>query len=247
MASPDYERGERENLAPLISVVGCDGSGKSTLSQDLVAWLGRVRPAENAYLGLGSGNIGNRIRKWPLIGRPFEAHLARKASQARDKKDKIPGLATALVIYGFSLIRRRRFKDMLAKRRNGVLIITDRYPQTEVTGFYDGPGLSAARPDSALVRWLSRRELAMYEWMASYVPNLVIRLNIDVATALARKPDDKPVALEAKVEVTPLLRFNGAEIVDLSSLDPYEDVLASAKRVIRDKLAAMGETVPAVD
>ena len=31
------------------------------------------------------------------------------------------------------------------------MVITDRYPQVEVPGFYDGPGLSAARPDSRIV------------------------------------------------------------------------------------------------
>ncbi len=34
-------------LAPLIAVIGCDGSGKSTLSSDLLDWVrNRYGPAE---------------------------------------------------------------------------------------------------------------------------------------------------------------------------------------------------------
>jgi hypothetical protein len=217
------------------------------MSSDLRAWLAQVRPAEKFYLGLRSAEIGNSIKRWPIIGTRFEAYLARKGAQARNKRSKIPGLPTALVIYLLSRIRRRRFDRMLAQRRNRVLAITDRYPQTEVPGFYDGPGLSAARAKGAAVQWLARRELEMYEQMAAYVPDLVIRLNIDLPTALARRPEDKPIALEAKIAVTPLLRFNGAAIVDLSSLDAYEEVLAQAKRAIHARLTEMGEPVPPIE
>ncbi|HMI18535.1 MAG TPA: hypothetical protein VK533_03220, partial [Sphingomonas sp.] len=130
---------EREPLAPLIAIVGCDGSGKSTLSTDMRDVLGEHRNAEVCYLGLGSGELGNRISRWPLIGPAIERKLARKAQQTRSKEKTIPGLFTALVVYGFSLLRLRRFRHVLALRRRGVTVITDRYPQTEVVGFYDGP------------------------------------------------------------------------------------------------------------
>ncbi len=222
--------------APLIAVVGCDGSGKSTLAAALIEWLARERPVGTAYLGLGSGNIGNAIKRWPLIGPRFEAYLARKAGQARRKEAKIPGLPTALVIYGFSLLRRRRFDAMMAARRRGITIITDRYPQIEVAGFYDGPGLSAAQAGSPAVARLAARERAMYEAMATQIPDLVIRLNVDVETALARKPDHKRASIEAKVAVTPMLKFHGAPIVDLSATDPFDTVLAQAKTAINETL-----------
>jgi thymidylate kinase len=211
-------------LAPLIAIVGCDGAGKSTLAADAQAVLNARRPTEICYLGLGSGELGNRIKRLPLIGLAVERKLAKKAQQTRTKDERIPGLATALVVFGFSLMRRRRFRHMLALRRKGVIVITDRYPQIEVPGFYDGPGLSAARAGGPIVAWLAARERQMYVWMASYRPDIVIRLNIDVATAFARKPDHKFALLEEKVRVTPLLRFNGARIVDLDSREPYADV-----------------------
>ncbi len=225
-------------MAPLIAVIGCDGSGKSTLSADLRSWLAnRGRRVAGAYLGLRSAAMGNQIKTWPLVGIPFERFLARRAGQARDKAGKIPGLPTALVIFGLSLIRAWRFRKMLKLRAAGVTVVTDRYPQIEVPGFYDGPGLSAARPDSWLVARIADRERALYEWMAGHVPDLVIRLNVDADTAFARKPDHGYETLEAKVAVTPRLRFNGARIVDVDATIPYAEELAQARAAVDSAIA----------
>lgn len=237
--------GAPESFAPLIAVIGCDGSGKSTVANDIVARLRREQPAELCYLGLKSGDLGNRIKRFPVGGKAIEAFLSKKAGRARTKDDKIPGLATALVIYAFSLARLRRFRRVLALRRQGVIVVTDRYPQMEVPGFYDGPGLSAARAEGPLVKRLADRERRMYEWMTSYTPDLVIRLNVDVETAFARKPDHKLQSLKNKVAVTPLLRFGGAPIVDLDSRNPYPAVLKGAWDAVRATLAAGGITVGA--
>lgn len=224
-------------LAPLIAVIGCDGSGKSTLSADLLNWIReQYGPAETHYLGLRSGQIGNRIKAWPLVGPILERALSKRAGQARTKGAKMPGLATALVIYGFSRLRKRRFQKVLSLRRQGFIVVTDRYPQVEVPGFYDGPGLSAAEPGGRLVAALATRERATYEWMASFVPTLVIRLNIDAATAFSRKPDHALELLERKVAVTPLLRFNGAPIVNLDATMPYAEELALAKKAVAEVL-----------
>lgn len=220
-------------MAPLIAIVGCDGSGKSTLSADMQAVLGAERPVASCYLGLGSGELGNRIKRWPLVGATVERLLARKADQTRDREQKIPGLPTALVVFGFSLLRLRRFRRVLALRRRGVTVITDRYPQTEVPGFYDGPGLSAARAGSAPVAWLAARERRIYRHMAGFRPDLVLRLNVDAATALRRKPDHRPDLLKAKVAATSSLSFRGARMIDIDAGVDYAQVRSAALASIR--------------
>lgn len=219
-------------MAPLIAIVGCDGSGKSTLARDLCAELGLKHKTAVGYLGLGSGTLGLRIRALPLVGPIMEARLAGKAKRTRTEGDRIPGLATALVVYGFSLVRRRRFERVLALRRAGVTMVTDRYPQVEVAGFHDGPGLSAATSGSAAVARLAARERAMYVRMASFRPTLVIRLEIDLATAHARKPDHDPELLALKIAATSRLTFGGAPLIDIDARQPYADVRAQALRAI---------------
>ena len=222
------------HLNNVIAVVGCDGSGKSTLTADLISHLAQQRQVEWLYLGQSSGNIGEWIKNLPIIGASFGRYLARKAERAHSKEEASPpDTLTALVIFLLSLWRAHKFRRMLKLARRGVLVITDRYPQAEVSGFYfDGQGLNSANAQSWLARQLLKQETRLYQSMASHIPTLLIRLNIDAETAHARKPDHKLSMLRDKVRVIPTLHFNGAPILDLDGRDPYPQVLDTALAAI---------------
>lgn len=244
MKHPTHTESPR-SLVGVCAIIGCDGSGKSTLTADLLTHLRNKGPSELLYLGQSSGNIAAWIKSLPVIGAPFGRYLSRKAERAHDKKAAGPDMPTALVIHLLSQWRAHKFRRMLALARDGVTVITDRYPQAEVPGFYfDGPGLVA--PDTAgwLVRKLAARELRLYQWMARHVPALVIRLNIDADTAHARKPDHKLSMLREKVTVIPTLRLNGAHILDLEGSDPYAQVLAAALRAVHATLESSARQSP---
>ena len=226
------------SLKNVIAVVGCDGSGKSTLTNDLIEELSTRRRVQWLYLGQSSGNIVNWIRSLPLIGPAFGRYLLRKAERAHSKEASSPDTLTALVIFLLSLWRVHKFRRMLKLAHRGVLVITDRYPQAEVTGFYfDGTGLNDKNAQTWLARLLLKREKRLYTWMASHRPTLLIRLNIDAETAHARKPDHKLAMLREKVRVIPTLQFNGATILDLNGRDPYPQVLAAALTAINSACA----------
>lgn len=210
-------------------MVGCDGSGKSTLTADLLAHFRHNGPCELIYLGQSSGNIATWIKSLPVIGAPVGRYLARKAERTHARKADAPDIPTALVIYSLSRWRAHKFRRMLKLARSGVTVITDRYPQAEVPSFhFDGPGLVGADAGGWLVRRLAVREQNLYQWMACHVPALVIRLNIDADTAHLRKPDHKLSTLRAKAAMIPTLHFNGARVLDLNGRDPYSDVLGAA-------------------
>lgn len=59
----------------LIAVVGCDGTGKSTLTTDLVKSLQQHWQTERRYLGLLSGEDGDKIKRLPLVGVWLERRL----------------------------------------------------------------------------------------------------------------------------------------------------------------------------
>ncbi len=194
-------------------------------------------PVEWLYLGQSSGNIARWIKSRPLIGPPLGRYLVGKADRAHSEKTRTPDTATTLVIYILSQWRAHKFRRMLRLNRRGVLVITDRYPQAEVPGFhFDGPGLGAVNAESWLGRKLAASEQRLYQRMASHLPALLIRLNIDADTAHARKPDHKLSTLRDKVAVIPNLHFNGARILDLDGRDPYEQVLDTALSTARDAL-----------
>lgn len=218
-----------KRLSLVIAVTGCDGAGKSTLSEDLLSHLDPGSPVQWLYLGQSSGNIARWIENLPLIGPPLERYLKSKASSAHDEKATTSGIATTLVIFILSHWRAHKFRRMLRLNRRGVVVITDRYPQAEVPGFhFDGPGLGAVNAETWLGRKLAAREQQLYQWMASHVPALVIRLNIDAATAHTRKPDHKLSILQDKVAIIPKLDFNGADILDLDGCASYEQTLKTA-------------------
>ena len=218
-----------ERLPFVIAVTGCDGAGKSTLSEDLLSHLDPGMPVQWLYLGQSSGNIARWIESLPLIGPPLGRYLKSKASDAHEEKTHTSGMATTLVIFILSHWRAHKFRRMLRLNRRGVVVITDRYPQAEVPGFhFDGAGLGAVNDESWLGRKLTAREQRLYQWMASHIPALIIRLNIDADTAHSRKPDHKLSILQDKVTILPKLLFNGANILDLDGRDPYEQVLHAA-------------------
>lgn len=224
----------QSHLAPCVALIGCDGSGKSTLASDLVSLLDRNTRTRSVYLGLGTGDFGRRIAELPIIGGVVSRFLSSKASKAHEGRDKrLPGLATALVMFTLSLTRRHRFRQVLEYREHGIQVITDRYPQAELAGGFDGPGLNWTRKGSKLVERLARRERSIYRQMAAYKPTVVIRLNVDVDTALARKADHERALLEKKITALPTLHFAGAQIVDIDAARPYGEVLASTLAVLR--------------
>ncbi|WP_157215873.1 nucleoside/nucleotide kinase family protein [Flavisphingomonas formosensis] len=221
---------------PLIAVVGCDGSGKSTVTTILRDWMAQERRTALCHLGKQTGNIGRRIARLPFMGKRLDKTIHEKAQVAKTKGG--PGILTALVIYAFSMRRVRRFRRMLALRRQGYAIVADRFPQMAVPGPMDGMALADVELRNAVVRFLSRREQAQYRWMTAHRPDLVIRLNVSLETALARKPDHRPSSLARKVADVPRLSFQGAPIVDIDAQRPLPEVLEEAKRAVRAVLDA---------
>jgi len=220
-------------VAGLIAVVGCDGTGKSTLTHDLVRRLREYGPVERRYLGLVSGETGDKIKRLPLVGVWLERRLAAKAAHAQHMKNKLPGIWGALIMYGLSHWRAAHLRRVCRLARSGVLVITDRYPQAEIVGFrYDGPGLGIERSTHWLVHKLAEREQRLYERLATIRPALVIRLDIDIETSYARKPDHNRDELRDKIDVMARLRFNGATIVDIDARAPLAVVLENALRAI---------------
>jgi thymidylate kinase len=229
--------------APLIAVIGCDGSGKSTVSEAVLAWAKRFGPAEAVHLGKQSGNVGRKLTQLPLFGRSIDKAIVHQAKETYGQRGaKNPKLFPALVVFGFQLRRLRRFRRMMALWKRGVIIVSDRFPQIDVPGAYDGTLFSTTSPASPLVHWMAERERAQFEWMTSFRPDLVIRLNVDIDTACARKPDHRRDSLQKKVLATPLFTFRGAPIVDIDSTQPLADVIAQARAAVTRTLTDRGYT-----
>lgn len=76
----------------VIAIVGCDGSGKSTLTASTVNELAARMPTEHIYLGQSSGRIGEWISQLPVIGAPFGRYLRSKAAHVHENPQHRPAI-----------------------------------------------------------------------------------------------------------------------------------------------------------
>lgn len=224
--SADYIKG-------LIAVVGSDGTGKSTLTNDIVKRLQQQQPTERRYLGLISGEDGDKIKKLPVIGVWLERRLAAKSDKTQRMSNGGPALWAAVIMYGFSLWRASNLRKAVQLAQSGVLVISDRYPQAEISGFYyDGPGIGVERVTGRLKTRLAEKERQLYREMAKIRPELILRLDIDVDTALSRKPDHSYEELKDKISQMVRIEYNGANIAELDARAAYDTVLSQALQAI---------------
>lgn len=184
-----------------------------------------------------AGNVGRAVTKLPLMGKSLHKTIER--NQVKTAK-KLPGPVPALVITAFVARRLLRFRHMLACRRRGLIVLTDRYPQDQIPGAYDGTVFPPNVEGGRFVSWLASQERKAFHWMASHKPDLVIKLNVDLEVACARKPDHKRESLARKIAITPQLTFGGAQLVDIDANQPLEQVLVDAEKAITDFMTARG-------
>jgi thymidylate kinase len=229
------------HLGPLIAFVGCDGSGKSTVSEAILAWLSRSQPVQSCHLGIQSKQIGETLVKLPLVGNAIARLIAANSPRGDQKHAHTssgPSTLAAFAIFLLSIRRYRRYQKMMKLRRQGITVVADRFPQIAVANMkIDGPGLLAVKHGNGLIRLLAAREKKLYDYMTRYRPDLVVRLNVDVETAFARKPDHRYESLALKIANVPKLEYQGAPILDLDSRMPLEEVIAQAKAAVSSRLA----------
>ncbi|WP_277963996.1 nucleoside triphosphate hydrolase [Pseudomonas sp. RIT-To-2] len=237
-------RTQPARLAPVIAFVGCDGAGKTTVSDAILAWMRESRPTESCHLGIQSKALGEKLVALPVVGGLFKRLIASNAPKpaatvaALEQPPEPPRTLAAVAILGLSLRRWRRYQAMMALRRSGVAVIADRFPQIAVANMkIDGPGLTGVPHRNALVRGLAACERLLYCYMVSYRPDIVIRLNVDLDTAYRRKPDHRYVSLASKIALVPRLEYQGSPIIDLDSTRPLAEVIAQAKLEISACLA----------
>ncbi len=238
--------GERQMGLPgggmRIALVGVDGSGKSTLSQALTAWLSWKVDAHLLYLGSKQPSKRSQALYWlfraarrsqtEMIRRLGESHLV--ARLAGGLKQRL--LAGHYLSIGADRYRRYRQGERLA--REGSLVIFDRFP-------FDAPldGAEIARipveSPGSLARSI-RREEALYARFQ--LPDFLILLETPAEVSAQRKPDHPLAVIRAKGAALAALKQSlqqSAPALRWLALDaarPLEEVLLAAKRAVWEAL-----------
>jgi hypothetical protein len=219
----------------VVALIGIDGSGKSTVSAAVRAWLGSEVDVVPVYFGTGGGRPSLLLLPFKLMVPLLTPLLKNKPSgSSHGKVSKAPpGLLYSLSLAVWALVvAREKHTKLLAARRGadrGLVVITDRYPQNEIVGFNDGPLLTRLAWTPS---WLRAWEANAYGLAERLPPDLVIKLIVGPETIARREPDMDPEVIEKRVEDLPRLAFAGASVIAINAEQPLADVIRAAKQAI---------------
>lgn len=202
----------------IIALVGCDGSGKSTLSQDILSWL--TYKIDTHYFYMGKNPFIRSYQQVMLSKLGFLFTGSRMARLVRKVLGKF---------YFVMLIRRKVEMLQMARTmsRKGSIILCDRFPQQQVGGMNDGPHLQQAGNS-----WSSRLERSQFNQVKELAADLVIRLSVNPEVAARRKPEHDFEKIKMKSESFHLIPFAPSLVIEADANQPYDQVLLNLKREI---------------
>lgn len=198
----------------LVALIGPDGVGKSTQAGRLAQIFRWKFGCAQAYVGIGDGS-GWWLRKG-LQNLVFP-HRRRLKSLAHDdgkdpsRRNRAKGgaAATALALWAVLIAFERYAVVMRAHRwaTRGLIVICDRWPQAQRSGYLDGPTIPPHLFSIPGLSALARLERKLYEKMAGSRPHLVLHLVSDFAVSELRKPGEiRREAFDARLSLMAELR-----------------------------------------
>lgn len=206
----------------IIAFVGSDGSGKSTICNELVKWL--IFKIDTHYFYFGKRP---NIKSYDHSLFSQTGFLFNNAFVSRYFRKMAGGLFYLLLIS--KKISMLRLAKRLSKKSS--LVICDRFPQQNVTGFFDGPKLQSGKGG-----WLSGLEKKQFGRFCRAGADLVFRLNISPEVAARRKTDHDHRMIEQKCIHLSRLTFGNATVIDVDAEMPLEQVLLNIKRKIWENI-----------
>jgi thymidylate kinase len=232
------------NGGAIICILGADGSGKSSLTSEIIPFLNYKLCAIPIYMGSGDGR--SSILRIPLVlmrkamSIRFPRRKADRGQQAksdpRPKTQRSFPLRVGLLVWGVVLALEKRGKLFKARRAAnlGMIVITDRYPQAQIFGFNDGPLLQDfATSRFSWIRAVSSWELGVYRLAEQIRPDLVIKLAVSPDTAISRKPEMHYDEIVRRNDAVAAFSFAAeTRVVTISSELPQAEVIRLAKKVI---------------
>ena len=213
------------NGGAIIAFVGADGVGKSTVSLAVTKHLSRKIDAEWIYFGSGNGPRS-------LTRRMTELLLFRKLGDP----------FSALWAISLAIEKRNKLRNVAKWRRNGKIILCDRYPQVDVNGYNDGPLLARLSTSRfRFIRAIADWERRCYGQANIFAPDVAFRLFVNIDELARRRPKTKMEIARMKQDGIWKVRFpSTTRVVDLNCDRPIEDV-------IREVLGTIGVVLSASD
>ena len=224
----------------IVAFLGSDGSGKSTLLKSVNRWLSWKLDVYPVYHGSGDGSA-SLLRlplRWGLRLLKRRKRYPPPTASTAAGLPKPKQLTPARVLWALVLAQEKRtkLKNAWRARHAGMVVLADRYPQTSVPGFNDGPLLSPwLSHSSALRRRLAEWERQPYDWAMRYPPDLVVKLHVSPEVAHGRKPEMPLESFYQRVAAVENMTFD-TEVVVIDADQTADEILAEVKQLVWELL-----------
>ena len=196
-------------------VLGCDGAGKSTTLSALHKEFSKKLDVVSLYFGSGDGDSAWFRYPFRIIAR----RVGGKGLGRRVEKERKAGkVSFKSVFYTFAKImwavvlakeKEQKLRRMTAARNHGLLVLADRYPQSVMPEYNDGPLLARYRKGNGLLKRLADWEYGIYKSASVNPPDIAIKLTVPTTIAIQRKPEMTLEEIEKKKEAIELMEGFG--------------------------------------
>lgn len=230
----------------IVAFLGADGAGKSTVTAEVVKGLSKRLDVFQIYLGSGDGP--SSLLRLPLIWarRIIKAVRSRKKSEPSATNETEGGIKNSKlykignILWAIALVyeKRGKLKQARLAREKGMIVVCDRYPQSQIREFNEGPLLKDEWGNSSkFYKALQAWELAAYQQMLETMPpDLAIKLNVSPEVALTRK-QSVPELIEKKVAAIQALKFPAhTREINLNADGHLDEVILQAKQAVWENL-----------
>ena len=224
----------------VVAILGCDDAGKSTTLSYVMKEFGKKLDVVSVYFGSGDGSSSILRKPMKLIARKVGGKgvghtVEKECAEKRRISFKHRLYLIAKVIWAVTLANEKKTKrrKMVKARNNGLLVITDRYPQSIIPGASDGPLLNRYRNGNGIMKRLSEWEYRIYDSFSTNAPDLTIKLIVPTELAIERKPEMTTEEIENKKDI--VMRMNISDHTAVISTDqPFEITRGEVMKEIWD-------------
>lgn len=242
--------GSKKKLTPgsggaVIAFVGSEATGKSTVIEEIARWLGQHFTVRRIHAG--------KPPSTPITVLPHAALPALRAllpdqrstrvdarirtGVARADDERTYPLAFTLRAVMLAYERRALLTRAFAHAANGAIVLSDRYPSSDVNA-PDGVQLAHLSAADPLRQWLASVESRIYAEIPP--PDVVIHLTAPLDVTLERNANRAKTEPEDYVRLrhsaAASLEFDRTRVYKLDSSYPLSDVIRQVKEIIWDSL-----------
>jgi thymidylate kinase len=230
-----------------IAIIGADGSGKSTIINDLQLTFKKKFDVYKIYFGRGCGRVSwyrkilvslkNLATSLKKSLKPNNGISQKKIKQSVFNKQNGINANVYNYIEGLMIAWERysNLRKMQRAKKKGMLVICDRFPQNQVIAFNDGPTLQhLSQSKNPFLRMMARKEYRIYKLFEQETPDLIFKLIASARVIEARKPGETSIeTLQQKIEWVQKITFpESCEVITVNAEDPLEKVMLTIKRKI---------------